>query len=90
MVSLFTSVPLDKALGLVLNVLSSDESLALRTSLDIPDITIGLEHCFCSVLGYVYIYNVPTHRRPDESNRTASTIVTLPSVADRSNWLQQR
>ena len=47
-VSLFTSVPVDKALGLVLDLLSSDESLASRTSLDISDITIGLEHCFSS------------------------------------------
>ena len=52
-VSLFTSVPVDKALGLVLDLLSSDESLASRTSLDISDITIGLEHCFSStVLSY--------------------------------------
>ena len=40
-VSLFTSVPVDKVLGLVLDLLSSDESLASRTS-DILDITIGL------------------------------------------------
>ena len=64
-VSLFTSVPVDKALGLVLDLLSSDESLALRTSLDISDITIGLEHCFSStVLSYKYsffkqIYGTP-------------------------------
>ena len=45
-VSLFTSVPVDKALGFVLDLLSSDESLASRTSLDISDITIGLEYCF--------------------------------------------
>ena len=38
-VSLFISVPLDKALGLVLDLLSSNETLASRTSLDIPDIT---------------------------------------------------
>ena len=49
-VSLFTSVPVDKALGLVLDLLSSDESLASRTSLDISDITIGLEHCFSSTV----------------------------------------
>ena len=48
-VSLFTSVPVDKALGLVLD-LSSDQSLASRTSLDISDITIGLEHCFSSTV----------------------------------------
>ena len=49
-VSLFTSVPVDRALGLVLDLLSSDESLASRTSLDISDITIGLEHCFSSTV----------------------------------------
>ena len=45
-VSLFTSVPVDKALGVVLDLLSFDEFLVSRTSLDIPDITIGLEHFF--------------------------------------------
>ena len=49
-VSLFTSVPVDKALGLVLDLLSSDESLASRTSLDISDLTIGLEHCLSSTV----------------------------------------
>ena len=49
-VSLFTSVSVDKAFGLVLDLLSSDESLASRTSLDIFDITIGLEHCFSSTV----------------------------------------
>ena len=44
--SLFTSVPMDKALNLVLELLTSDESLSLRTSLAISDITIGLKHCF--------------------------------------------
>ena len=47
-VSLFTSIPVDKALGFVLDLLYSDESLASRTSLDIPDITKGLEHYFSS------------------------------------------
>ena len=49
-VSLFTFVPVDKALGLVLDLLSSDESLASRTSLDISDISIDLEHCFSSTV----------------------------------------
>ena len=49
-VSLFTSVPVDKALGLVLDLLSFGESLASRTSLDFSDITIGLEHCFSSTV----------------------------------------
>ena len=46
MVNSFTSVSVDKALGLVLD-LSSDESLASRTSLDI---SIGLENCFSSTV----------------------------------------
>ena len=46
--NLFTSVLVDQALDLVLDLLSSDESLASCTSLDIPDITIVLEHCFSS------------------------------------------
>ena len=49
-VSLLSSVQVDKALGLVLDLFSSDESLALRISLDIPHITIGLEHCFSSTV----------------------------------------
>ena len=44
-VSLFSSVLVGKALGLVLD-LSSNGSMALPTSLDISDITIDLEHCF--------------------------------------------
>ena len=44
-VSLFTSVPVDKVIGLVLDLFFY-ESFASRTSLDIPDITIGLEHFF--------------------------------------------
>ena len=47
MISLFTSAPVDKGLDLVLKLFSSDKSLALGTSLDIADITITLEHCFC-------------------------------------------
>ena len=39
-----TSVPMDKALDLVLKLFTSDESLSLHTSLAISDITIGLEH----------------------------------------------
>ena len=41
-VSWFTSVLVSKVLGLVLDVLPSDKSLASRTSLDIPDIALGL------------------------------------------------
>ena len=49
-VSLFTSVPIDTALNLVLELLTSDESLSSRTSLAISDITIGLKHCFSSIV----------------------------------------
>ena len=49
-VSLLTSVPMDKALNLVLELLTSDESLSLRTFLAISDITIGLKHCFSSTV----------------------------------------
>ena len=41
---------MDKALNLVLELLTSDESLSLRTSLAISDITIGLKHCFSSTV----------------------------------------
>ena len=50
MVCLFTSVPVEKPLGLVLDLLCSDESLASRTSLDISDIANSLEHCFPSTV----------------------------------------
>ena len=41
---------MDKALNLVLELLTSDESLSLRTSLAISDITIGLKHYFSSTV----------------------------------------
>ena len=41
---------MDKALNLVLELLTSDEFLSLRTSLDISDIMIGLKHCFSSTV----------------------------------------
>ena len=44
-VSLFTSVPTDQALDLVLQLLANDSTLHDRTSLDISDIKIGLEIC---------------------------------------------
>ena len=50
LVSLFTYIPMDKALDLVLELHTSDETLSLRTSLAISDITIGLEHCFSSTV----------------------------------------
>ena len=49
-VSLFTSVPVDKALGLVFDLLYSDESLASRTSLDIPDIVFLLQYFLTKTL----------------------------------------
>ena len=42
-VSLFTSVPVDKALALVLELLASDDSLSSRTRLSISDIKHGLQ-----------------------------------------------
>ena len=39
-----------KALDFVLELLTSDESLSLRTSLAISDITIGLKHCVSSTV----------------------------------------
>ena len=41
---------MDNALNLVLELLASDESLSLRTSLAISDITIGLKYCFSSTV----------------------------------------
>ena len=49
-VSLFTSVSMDKTLNLVLELLISDESLSLRTSRAISNITIGLKRCFSSTV----------------------------------------
>ena len=49
-VSLFTYILMDKALDLVLELHTSDETLSLRTSLAISDIRIGLEHCFSSTV----------------------------------------
>ena len=45
-VSLFTSVPTDQALVLVLQLLANDNTLHDRTSLNISDIKVGLEICF--------------------------------------------
>ena len=57
MISLFASVPVDKALGLVSDFRSSNEPLSSRTSLDVPDIRIGLEHCFsCKNFFFKQIY----------------------------------
>ena len=47
-VSLFTSVPVDKALALVLELFASDDSLSSRTRLSISDIKQGLQICLNS------------------------------------------
>ena len=49
-VSLFTSVPVDKAFDFVLELLSSDDALPSRTSLSISDIKQGLKICWDSTL----------------------------------------
>ena len=49
-VSLFTSVPVDKALALVLELLASDDSLSSRTRLSISDIKQGLQTCLNSTV----------------------------------------
>ena len=49
-VSLFTSVPVDKAFDLVLELLSSDDALPSRTSLSISDIKQGLKICLDSTI----------------------------------------
>ena len=49
-VSLFTSVSMDKAIDLVSELLTSDESLSLRTSLAISVLTKDFKHCFSSTV----------------------------------------
>ena len=49
-VSLFTSVPMDKAFNLVLELLSSDDVLPSRTPLSISDIEQGLKICLDSTI----------------------------------------
>ena len=49
-VSLFTSVPVDKVLALVLELLASDNSLPSRTCLSISDIKQGLQICLDSTV----------------------------------------
>ena len=49
-VSLFTPVPVDKALALVLEFLASDDSLPSRTRLSISDIKQGLQICLDSTV----------------------------------------
>ena len=52
-VSLFTSVPVDKALALVLELLASDDSLPSRTRLSISDIKQGLQICLDSTVFFI-------------------------------------
>ena len=52
-VSLFTSVPVDKALALVLELLASDNSLPSRTRLSICDIKQGLQICLNSTVFFI-------------------------------------
>ena len=49
-VSLFTSVPVNKALALVLELLASDDSLPSCTRLSISDIRQGLQICLDSTV----------------------------------------
>ena len=45
-VSLFISVFMDKAFGLIFELFSSDKSLSSRTFLEIPSITTSLKYVF--------------------------------------------
>ena len=49
-VSLFTSVPVDHAIDIVVNLLDCDDSLSSRTQLSSQDIKTGLEICSKSTL----------------------------------------
>ena len=49
-VSLFTSVPVDKAFDIVLELLSSHDALPSRTSLSMSDIKLGLKSCLDSTI----------------------------------------
>ena len=68
-VSLFTSVPVDKALALVLELLASDDSLPSRTCLSISDIKQGLQICLNSTVFsykksfFKQTFGTPMHRR---------------------------
>ena len=58
--SLFTSVPTNQALDLVLQLLANDNTLLDRTSLDISDIKVGLEICFNAA---IFTYDHTNHRQ---------------------------
>ena len=49
-VSLFTSVPTDRVVSLIVDMLSSDDALLTHTPLSIADIKTGLEICFDSTV----------------------------------------
>ena len=49
-VSLFTSVPTDQVVSLIVDMLSSDNTLLTQTLLSIADIKTGLEICFNSTI----------------------------------------
>ena len=57
---LFTSVPTDQALDLVLQLLDYDNTLHDRTSLDISDIKVGLEICFSAA---IFTYDHTNYRQ---------------------------
>ena len=59
-VSLFTSVPTDHALDLVLQLLANDNTLHDRTSLDISDIKVGLEICLNAA---IFTYDHTNYRQ---------------------------
>ena len=59
-VSLFTSVPTDQALDLVLQLLANDNTLHDRTSLNISDIKVGLEICFNAA---IFTYDRANYRQ---------------------------
>ena len=59
-VGLFTSVPTDQALDLVLQLLAYDNILHDRTSLDISDIKVGLEICFSAA---IFTYDHTNYRQ---------------------------
>ena len=59
-VGLFTSVPTDQALDLVLQLLAYDNTLHDRTSLDISDIKVGSEICFSAA---IFAYDHTNYRQ---------------------------
>ena len=64
-VSLFTSVPTDQALDLILQLLANDNTLHDRTFINISDIKVGLDVCFnaavftCDHANYNQMFGLP-------------------------------